>query len=574
MIPSAPSIKDFKEYINEKNMGGVKCKKNPLIVLRYQNRSDGKWDLKDNNQYFGLLGVNEKLVLNRIEEMSNNAIGQEKDDISSIFSTMLILKIIEDIVKTNKSADNHINKLIEQHYVEEDWRELADEFLSNYENSKTYKMIVDEVDIIIQVLRKSNRNVGKWKRKNSIKRINVNAESGNNEGFWEDCEACNTKFPRNRRLGCPRCYSTNLQNKENEYNENQSSIIDEDFTLTVNKSHDYGSIDLNKIDWSTSVGCKFVNGGLGSSGVYLVEFSNDDIVVIKAGGNSTKQELFAWKIGKYLGYNVPNIQLVLVKSNLGRTILTQIKKIPFENKSNASRVNFSLKQFKYLYIMEYIPGHTLSNALFRNNEDDENTDNSLNNNNYNKHENENNNIFVKIGKFVTYDILINNFDRINMIHKNDGNPDNLIITKNNKVYGIDQALCSVNIVGSQFETYKALIQPLFDLLFHNSSDLYSSIDFIVTENQHLMKYYDILKQFFFFQCNINFQISHFLDLLTGLKVSFHHITSIFTLKDHQSIIKQLSEEINSKFKSDFDFSHQILYLENIIPFFHSFKYTL
>lgn len=166
---------------------------------------------------------------------------------------------------------------------------------------------------------------------------------------------------------------------------------------------------LDRIEWQTTRDAIHLAGGEGSTGVYLVEVMNR-AVILKPGGWSTPGELFCSLLYEKLGMLVPRQRILLSKSDgeleklraaVGR------EEIPVAEEGKL-RLKIELDKASCFSVIEFVRSEPLVNFAKVTKLDRAR-------------------LLGQIGKTMVLDVLVNNGDRIPLIHRGEGNASNLLL---------------------------------------------------------------------------------------------------------------------------------------------------
>jgi hypothetical protein len=248
------------------------------------------------------------------------------------------------------------------------------------------------------------------------------------------------------------------------------------------KSRDY-SINLSKkvpsideVPWETTIGYEWLQGGLGSLGSYCIE-TDKGVVIIKGGTANASSEYFSLLLLKELerldslsprsppsssssistsstsstsSWSCPCIRAVDTSSEEAQGLISHLRVARTTGDEESFTVQSRLKTRQTLFVMEYMRGKELPDQR-------ELLEQSFDNPIKQK-------LLEKIGMLISYDMFINNFDRIPFIWKNEGNAGNILVDvkeeeKDVDVHGIDQFVGAISFPDKLVE-YQELIKEV------------------------------------------------------------------------------------------------------------------
>ncbi len=198
---------------------------------------------------------------------------------------------------------------------------------------------------------------------------------------------------------------------------------------------DAPSADISQNAWRNYLPVQAVHhaqGGLGSLGVYLVQLNQGGVIVVKRKSQTIAQEHFASLVFNKFGLKAPKMRpLEMAEFKL---LTWAFRDSPVTMRGTGSDIHEPDAQKQGAVIMEYLHGkeilaigdieNLLHNPLF----------------------------LETLGKIVACDMLVNNSDRTNFIWRGQGNPGNILVTKQGSVCAIDQmiAIHSDNTLREQY----------------------------------------------------------------------------------------------------------------------------
>eukprot|EP01118_Nematostelium_gracile_P017782 TRINITY_DN7707_c0_g1_i1.p1 TRINITY_DN7707_c0_g1~~TRINITY_DN7707_c0_g1_i1.p1 ORF type:complete len:244 (-),score=63.56 TRINITY_DN7707_c0_g1_i1:158-889(-) len=177
----------------------------------------------------------------------------------------------------------------------------------------------------------------------------------------------------------------------------------------------------------------------GAGGVFFARFDDDSISVVK-GSSTLAQQAFAMLLAQKLKLRIPTFRIISYENQEWKDLKRNIIKLA---KEDGIGVNAEIELNRPVFmIMEFVKGKDLAHIKSR----EELDEGSLR----------------EIGKFIAFDIFVNNWDRLPVIWDNEGNLSNMLIS-DSTVIGIDENITcihpTVNKIG--FEKY---LQKCTDLL--------------------------------------------------------------------------------------------------------------
>uniref|UniRef100_A0A6S8E5N0 Actin-fragmin kinase catalytic domain-containing protein n=2 Tax=Aplanochytrium stocchinoi TaxID=215587 RepID=A0A6S8E5N0_9STRA len=193
------------------------------------------------------------------------------------------------------------------------------------------------------------------------------------------------------------------------------------------------SIERGKYDWHKQEieGIHHAQGGLGSTGVFLVKLKNHGVVVLKQKVPDVAREIFAQCLLQSLGINAPAIRSLPFREF--KAFTEKLAPSPVTVKGTCLEIHGSRMQETGGVLMEFVPGLELGSPLLR-----------LSQNEFRK-------VLFEVGRMVAVDVLLNNADRTPFLRRGDGNPGNIMINKpgkggekNLKVIAIDQTVSPIS----------------------------------------------------------------------------------------------------------------------------------
>lgn len=227
-------------------------------------------------------------------------------------------------------------------------------------------------------------------------------------------------------------------------------------------------LEIYGIDWKTICKVKFSESG--ESGGVIFAFDTTNQVVVIKGSSTITQEVFAFMLAKILRIQVPKMRVVSWSQMEWGEMKEHLHNVAKQDDDLlTAKIDKALDRPVFM-IMEFIPGvevqglsQEMAQEYFC--------------------EPQNFKILMKtLGKIALYDILINNWDRMQLgLWDNEGNARNLLISKKITEYrdivGIDQAVTSiqksVNKVG--YDQYLEKVKNFLTDILTNSRGKDSAI---------------------------------------------------------------------------------------------------
>jgi len=156
-------------------------------------------------------------------------------------------------------------------------------------------------------------------------------------------------------------------------------------------------------------GVHHAQGGLGSSGCFLVKLSGDGFVVLKQRGMGCANDVFASKIFESVGISCPKIR-ILPKSEL-KGLTQQLRNAPVSVKGTCDQIHSSRFQEDGAMLMEFAQGASLEDKPLKESDFLTLDDPEL----------------ITLGKIAFVDAILNNSDRFPTIWRGEeGNAGNLL----------------------------------------------------------------------------------------------------------------------------------------------------
>mmetsp|Transcript_69081 Transcript_69081/g.131784 ORF Transcript_69081/g.131784 Transcript_69081/m.131784 type:complete len:594 (-) Transcript_69081:170-1951(-) len=203
-----------------------------------------------------------------------------------------------------------------------------------------------------------------------------------------------------------------------------------------------GFNDLDRIDWSACVGVQRSDDG--SEGVLFVELPGKRAVVVKAPVH-VASEMFGNVLCGQLGVMCPNVRLVTIASNEGRSLLEALVRADEWRDPEERRVLRMLSGRPLLLVIEYVQAQELASMFLP-------ASRAWSKEAFGLHPGDSpaslsdrgKEVLRSLGTFVALDMIINNFDRLPCVWDNQGNAGNLMFAKGTyEPLSIDNMVCCI-----------------------------------------------------------------------------------------------------------------------------------
>mmetsp|Transcript_120 Transcript_120/g.154 ORF Transcript_120/g.154 Transcript_120/m.154 type:complete len:374 (+) Transcript_120:126-1247(+) len=192
-------------------------------------------------------------------------------------------------------------------------------------------------------------------------------------------------------------------------------------------------IGAGKIDWNSQEieGIHHAQGGLGSTGVYLVKLKKKGVIVLKQKVPDVAREIFAQHLLSLFDIAAPVIRPLSFREF--KAVSEKLAPAPVTVKGTCLDIHGPRMQEAGGVLMEYVRGNELCSPLL------------------NLSKGELMALLPQIGRIVALDILLNNADRTPFLRRGDGNSGNIMLSKPGKgkagkigVVAIDQTVSPIN----------------------------------------------------------------------------------------------------------------------------------
>ena len=262
--------------------------------------------------------------------------------------------------------------------------------------------------------------------------------------------------------------------------------------------------DLDRIQWNRVADVIHLAGGEGSMGVYLVDVGGKGTIV-KPGSLSTAGEYFCSLLYKKAGMRVPRQRIVLSKSDGEMEKLRAVvsRRAGIAGASEGMlRLKIELDKASCVSVVEYIrsrPIWELSKAS----------------------EVDRQRLLNQIGKTMALDMLVNNGDRLPLIHRGDGNPSNLLLTKHQE-YADLLDICLID------NTINAILNPegrdkYLQLVSNVSKEI--SVGNLPPTKMHGM---DAVARFLLIHADIQVDMDEAIAIMEGIQGGMREVVSLCT----------------------------------------------
>lgn len=191
------------------------------------------------------------------------------------------------------------------------------------------------------------------------------------------------------------------------------------------------------------------------------------------------------------------------------------------------------------------------------------------------------NLFCQsLGSIIAFDILINNCDRIPLVHNNDGNASNILITKEGECVPIDTVLTSIHPVVSSrnLTNYINKITRFFSIIFSipqvdNQENSSSSIESIITSQagQNVILALNPLKDFIYRSTVYNISDEVCILIAIEIQKSIRRISSLLNDEIIQNLKEKVSHEVTIDWEGVWETSLKLINLEYLSSILNIFK---
>eukprot|EP00026_Physarum_polycephalum_P009045 Phypoly_transcript_09156.p1 GENE.Phypoly_transcript_09156~~Phypoly_transcript_09156.p1 ORF type:complete len:389 (+),score=89.44 Phypoly_transcript_09156:158-1324(+) len=192
--------------------------------------------------------------------------------------------------------------------------------------------------------------------------------------------------------------------------------------------------DVNALDWDKAIG--FTMSSEGSEGVIFVQFEDKSIVTLK-GSSTQAADVFAQYLASLVGIAIPDFRILKSGEKEHEKLKERMDELDEKNNPLVRGKHTKPLERPVISIIEFIKGKNLyeldPSDIFGK------SSISVRGANFCK----------EIAKITTYDMVINNWDRIPLIWDNKGNPENILFTTSHKrkelfPFAIDNTITSID----------------------------------------------------------------------------------------------------------------------------------
>jgi len=178
--------------------------------------------------------------------------------------------------------------------------------------------------------------------------------------------------------------------------------------------------DVNNLDWSKAVG--FSSSDKGSEGVFFVQFQDQSVVSLK-GSSTIAADMYALALAHSVGVCVPDFRSLRIIDDEFQVLSKKMEKL--DEKNNPLKRGKHVKLFSHpvILVMEFISGKSLVDMMHPSYVFGKKGEVSL----------QGTYTLQEFAKITVYDAVINNWDRIPLIWDNEGNPENILFTKQKNI---------------------------------------------------------------------------------------------------------------------------------------------
>ena len=213
------------------------------------------------------------------------------------------------------------------------------------------------------------------------------------------------------------------------------------------------SASLERLDWDNA--CAFKTSSGGSAGVFFVEFKRDDgkhVKCVVKGSPETAREVFVARLARSLGISCPHVRVIPYCDIEFKDLQQVISKLAQGEDRHKASKNLNRPQ---ILIMEFVDGI----SLYELNKD-------LVEKYFNAKSELSKDVLCTLGKVLALDCFLNNFDRVPLIHNNEGNYANVMLQDNGKIIAIDNAMYPIAkmVSGKENTQHGKYLEKLEELL--------------------------------------------------------------------------------------------------------------
>lgn len=219
-------------------------------------------------------------------------------------------------------------------------------------------------------------------------------------------------------------------------------------------------LNIDQIDWTSIVGLACSEEG--SDGVFFVETENGSFVL--KGSTTIGADLFTYKLATRFGIPEPKMKVIAYATNEWPKMANELQK--FENHVNSNSAVASplgkCLQKAFLCAMELSSGKDMEHLepqeaakIFKDPK-----------------------MLKDLGRLISFDMYINNWDRMPCVWDNDGNPKNILFNvSDSSMDAIDTSVTSISPdqFSENFQTYFQRVQSLMASVYAHSENIPSEI---------------------------------------------------------------------------------------------------
>jgi len=297
---------------------------------------------------------------------------------------------------------------------------------------------------------------------------------------------------------------------------------------------------IENLDWFKAIG--FTGSEGGSEGVYFVQFEDKSAIVLKC-SSTVIADMFAQEISNFGNIRTPSFRVVRMGvDDEFNTIKATFERLDEKNALGLRGLYKKSLDRPIIMIMEFLKGDDLEHIGIE----------TLFGKNHSLLSRKGKEILFEIGKMTSFDVLINDWDRIPLIWGNEGNTGNIMFVsdkKRNLPVAIDNSLTCID--PSLTENYLEYLDKV-KTIFNQIADFFSHkpIFFGVrTQFDIILGSPSILNVRSFFQKNLSYDMNEngLEQFLIGFLCGAHSFSKM-TLSN----LKQIKEQIESSTKECLD----------------------
>lgn len=227
-----------------------------------------------------------------------------------------------------------------------------------------------------------------------------------------DCGQCGKSF--SERLGkCPTCFPASSKQ------DTADQLADAEAKLAKWRTLPSAPLVQADIPWSEASGMMWCHGG--SGGVFLVELPTGAICLKTE--RCTPALLFAQRLAQALGVRTAWMRVVQKSHQERAAILRALQQAMPTIEDHRYQIR-QVKAAETIAVMEYVQGCAMmgmpAHVCLQQNHN-------------------NMSLWHSLGRLMSFDLLINNFDRLPLAWSNEGNLGNVMLSADSSVVGIDQS---------------------------------------------------------------------------------------------------------------------------------------